>query len=414
MSASSTLSWVQSRRCQVAKGWAVVRAIRASSSGARWDPREATGLVGHQGSGAGSTVAGQCRDLTGLRCVVGHPATMPGERQVTRWRPIPGSPCRVRYRCESGKPSADSAQPTMITAACRSPAASTWSAMSARVPRSSELGRLADARADDDGTVRPVVRGQLGGEAPGVPDGQVQHERGPGGREPRQRLALGHRRGVALGAGQDHRLAHLGHGELAAHQGGRGGIRGDAGGDVPRDARVVEAAGLLRDSGVHRGVSGAQPCDVLALAGGPDQGRDDLVEVEVLGVDELGARRAVREHLVVEVGPGIEADLRLLEQAHGPQGEQVGRAGAGPDEVDGHRGPSFTVGPLFGARPLDDRAGRRPGQVGAERLGALDGEAAQLAAVLAERRHGQRLGLEGDGVDHQATVRSQAPPRLRR
>ena len=42
---------------------------------------------------------------------------------------------RLPYKCDSTKFSACNASPTMITAACRRPASSTWSAIVARVPR---------------------------------------------------------------------------------------------------------------------------------------------------------------------------------------------------------------------------------------------------------------------------------------
>ena len=61
------------------------------------------------------------------------------------------------------------------------------------------------------------------------------------------------------------------------------------------------------------------------------------VEVEVLGVDEPGVRAAVREHRVVEVGAGVEHTGAARSRSDRPQREQVGRAGAGADEVDGHR-----------------------------------------------------------------------------
>ena len=105
-----------------------------------------------------------------------------------------------------------------------------------------------------------------------------------------QRLRLGHRGRGGLHAGEDHRLRHLGDGQLAADPGRGGGVRGDAGGDVPGDAGGVEPAGLLGQRGVEGGVAGAEPDDVLAGLVGGDEVRGDRVEVEVLGVDERRAR----------------------------------------------------------------------------------------------------------------------------
>lgn len=67
-----------------------------------------------------------------------HPAGAPAMSRV-RHAPGPDRGCRSRcgsYRCDCAQSIAGvSARPTSTTAACRRPAASTWSAISARVPR---------------------------------------------------------------------------------------------------------------------------------------------------------------------------------------------------------------------------------------------------------------------------------------
>ena len=98
-------------------------------------------------------------------------------------------------------------------------------------------------------------------------------------------LACRHGRGAHGGAGHDDRLGDVGQGQLAA-QGRRGGGEGrHAGRDRPGDAERVEAADLLGDGAVERGVAGMDPGDVLALGvRGLDLGHD-LVEVHGGRVD---------------------------------------------------------------------------------------------------------------------------------
>jgi hypothetical protein len=62
----------------------------------------------------------------------------------------------------------------------------------------------------------------------------------------------------------------------------------------------------------------------------------DLVEAHRRGVDEACARWAVDEHRRRHDRAGIEADGRAREDVAAAQGEEVRRAGAGADEVDGH------------------------------------------------------------------------------
>ena len=104
----------------------------------------------------------------------------------------------------------------MITAVRLTPAASTWAAMSPRVPRSTTSFGLAGVGNDRRRAVRTVVRRQLGDDLLDALDGEVQHQRRAGRAEAGQVLARRHRRGPLRDPGQHHRLADAGHGELAA------------------------------------------------------------------------------------------------------------------------------------------------------------------------------------------------------
>ena len=64
---------------------------------------------------------------------------------------------------------------------------------------------------------------------------------------------------------------------------------------------------------------------------------DDLVEVERAGVDHPGVRRAQRQQVLGHDRARVQADRAAAEQPLTAHGDQIGGAGPGPDEVDGHR-----------------------------------------------------------------------------
>jgi hypothetical protein len=64
---------------------------------------------------------------------------------------------------------------------------------------------------------------------------------------------------------------------------------------------------------------------------------DDLVEGERAGVNHARIRRAQRQQVVRHDRARVQADRAAAEQALTAHRDQVGRAGSGPDEVDGHR-----------------------------------------------------------------------------
>ena len=79
---------------------------------------------------------------------------------------------------------------------------------------------------------------------------------------------------------------------------------------------------------------------------------DDLVEVERAGVDHARVRRAQRQQVLGHDRAGVQADRAAAEQALTAHGDQIGGAGPGPDEVDGHR--------LVTAHWVTGIAGRQP------------------------------------------------------
>ena len=72
------------------------------------------------------------------------------------------------------------------------------------------------------------------------------------------------------------------------------------------------------------------------------QMRDDLVEIERRGVDDARARRAMVEQRLRYQRARIEADRAARDEVASAQGDEVGRAGSGADEMHGH-GASATA-----------------------------------------------------------------------
>jgi hypothetical protein len=184
--------------------------------------------------------------------------------------------------------------------------------------------------------VGPVVRRQLGDDLLDPLHGQVQHQRRPGRAEAGQVLARRHRRRPVRDPAEDDRLPDAGHGELAPQGGGGRRERGHPRGDVVADAGLVKPAGLLGDGAEDRRVTRAEPHHVTPGRVGLRHRRDDLVQGQVGGVDQPRARRAVREELGRDKAAGVQAHRALRQQALRPDGDQVSRARAGADEMNGH------------------------------------------------------------------------------
>ena len=63
---------------------------------------------------------------------------------------------------------------------------------------------------------------------------------------------------------------------------------------------------------------------------------DDLVEGQRRRVDQARARRRRGEDVARHQRAGIEADRAALDQPQAAHGDQIGGAGTGADEMDGH------------------------------------------------------------------------------
>src|SRR5262249_3147902 len=68
--------------------------------------------------------------------------------------------------------------------------------------------------------------------------------------------------------------------------------------------------------------------------------RDDLVERHRCGVDDADAGRAIVEQRFRHQRAGVEAYRAARDEVAAADGDEVGCAGAGADEVYGHGGPS--------------------------------------------------------------------------
>ena len=133
----------------------------------------------------------------------------------------------------------------------------------------------------------------------------------------RKCLGLGHRRRPGLRPGQDHGLGQLGRGQLPAENGGGGGIGRHPWSDIPGDAGLVESPGLLGQRRVDRRIARAEPGNVPAPDVGIDQVAGDLVEIQLLGIDELGAVGTVRENLGMMYVPAYRqtGEVRIRDTA---------------------------------------------------------------------------------------------------
>jgi len=136
------------------------------------------------------------------------------------------------------------------------------------------------------------VRQEFGDDPVDVPHRQMQHEQGTGAPERGQVLAFRHRRRLVGHPGEDHGLAHGGDCQLTPERRSCGREGGDPGNYRVVDTALVEAPHLLGDGTEDRGVTGVQPCDIHACSVRIDQLGDDLVEVEVGGIDQARPGRA--------------------------------------------------------------------------------------------------------------------------
>ncbi len=207
------------------------------------------------------------------------------------------------------------------------------------------LIRPADAVGDDDRAIRAVEGRQGALDHQEVADRQMDGERRPRPAQRLQVLARRHGAGLPGGAGEDDGLRDLRNGQLAPQRGGGGGIGADAGRHVVGDARRFQSPDLFRDGPVEGRVAGMHARHVLAP---PVRRLDlghDLVQRQRRGIDHP-PRRLGHDGLRHEAAR-VEADGARADEAQALDGDEVGVAGAGADEMDGH-----------GSLPSDSDAGR--------------------------------------------------------
>ncbi|PSK54646.1 hypothetical protein B0E53_07078 [Micromonospora sp. MH33] len=183
--------------------------------------------------------------------------------------------------------------------------------------------------------LRRVTAGQqLRLRLPGACGGEEQRHGGAVPGELADPLAGRHRRLAALQAGEDHRLGDLGDGQLPADQRGDRGERGHPGHHLHGQAEGVAQVELLLYGTPQGRVAGVDPGHGQPLDGGPLVERPDPLDGQLGRVDDLGARAGVGEHVGVHQAGRPDHHVGLGDDPGGAQGEQVGGAGAGPDEPD--------------------------------------------------------------------------------
>ncbi len=79
-----------------------------------------------------------------------------------------------------------------------------------------------------------------------------------------------------------------------------------------------------------------QPGDIVTLGVGIGELGDDLLEVQRSGVDDPGLGWAQFQQVVGHDRSRVQADPAALQQALAAHGDEIGRTGAGADEVDRH------------------------------------------------------------------------------
>jgi hypothetical protein len=83
-------------------------------------------------------------------------------------------------------------------------------------------------------------------------------------------------------------------------------------------------------------IAGVQSGDVLPGLVGLAEFDEDLVEVKIRGVDLVRIGRAMVEELDGDQSTGVQAHRRGSDQIPPANGDEIGRARPGTDEVDSH------------------------------------------------------------------------------
>ena len=79
-----------------------------------------------------------------------------------------------------------------------------------------------------------------------------------------------------------------------------------------------------------------QPRHVFAFGAGPDIFGLDFIERHWRGVDEARTGRTPIQHGTRHDGAGVKANVAAGKQVASTHGDEIGSAGAGADEMNGH------------------------------------------------------------------------------
>src|SRR3546814_4755581 len=124
--------------------------------------------------------------------------------------------------------------------------------------------------------------------------------------------------------------------QFGADGGSGGGEGGDAGRDAERNADRFQPPKLLAHGRPDGQVAGMKARSVMPRLMGIDDDGDDLVQGERRRVDDPCPRRTMIEQGGGHQRSGLETDRSTRDQGAPAQGEEVGRAGTGADELNGH------------------------------------------------------------------------------
>ena len=189
-----------------------------------------------------------------------------------------------------------------------------------------------------------------------VADRQVDGERRATRPQPLELLAGRHRARLHGGARGDHGLRDLRQGQLASERGGGGDEGGHAGRHVVGDGEGIQPPHLLGGGAVDGRIARVDPRHVVPARVRLGHQGGDLVEVHGRGVAHQRALRRGGDHLRRHERSGVEAHRAALDQAQPAHGNEVGRARAGADEVNGHAASFPLSDPLPDAMPVPSLA----------------------------------------------------------
>ena len=170
---------------------------------------------------------------------------------------------------------------------------------------------------------------------------EMNRQRGLRGAELLQFLAGRHGRRLHGGAREDHRLRHFGQRELGLEGGSRGGEGGHARRHVIGNAERIEAAHLLGNGAIERGIAGVDARHVLAFVMRGLDVADDFVEVHGGRIEHQRIRGRGLHDLLRHQRTRIETDRAGLDDLQSTDGDEVRCAGACAHEMNGHVGPIF-------------------------------------------------------------------------